>query len=83
MKTIIAPKAQRDYKRLPKEIRPRIISAIDKLEKDPFPPGCTKLTDQPGFRIRVGRFRILYFVDKKERTIVIVRIAHRREAYRK
>jgi mRNA interferase RelE/StbE len=33
-------------------------------------------------RIRQGDFRILYSVDDQERTITVVRIAHRRDAYR-
>ena len=83
MKIIITPRAQKALARLPKDVRLRAASAIDNLEKNPFPPGSVKLTGQPGFRIRVGRFRILYLVDKKAKKIIIARIAHRREAYRK
>ena len=83
MKVIIVPKAQKALARLPKDIRQRVALSIDKLEKNPFPPGSIKLTGQPGYRLRVGRFRILYLVDKKARRVIIARIAHRREAYRK
>lgn len=83
MKVIITPKAQKALARLPKDIQQRVALRIDKLEKNPFPSSSAKLTGQPGYRLRVGRFRILYLVDKKAKRIVVARIAHRREAYRR
>lgn len=35
------------------------------------------------WRVRVGDYRILYEVDDEERSVVIWRIAHRREVYRR
>jgi mRNA interferase RelE/StbE len=35
------------------------------------------------YRIRVGDYRIVYAVDDALRLVVIARIAHRREAYRR
>lgn len=83
MKIIITPRARKAFDRFPKDVQARVSSAIDKLEKNPFPRGSVKLTDQPGFRLRVGRFRILYLIDKRGKRITVARIAHRREAYRK
>mgnify|MGYP006279182421 FL=1 len=39
------------------------MDAIDRLGDDPRPPGVKKLTGRPGWRIRVGDYRILYEID--------------------
>jgi mRNA interferase RelE/StbE len=40
------------------------------------------LKNRDGFRIRVGDYRVLYFVDTKLKQIVVGVIGHRREVYR-
>jgi mRNA interferase RelE/StbE len=60
----------------------RILEAIVRLAENPGPVGVRKLSDRPGWRIRIGEYRILYEVDHEAREIRVFRIAHRREAYR-
>lgn len=60
----------------------RILEAIVRLAENPRPVGVRKLSDRPGWRIRIGEYRILYEVDDEAREIRVFRIAHRREAYR-
>ena len=60
----------------------RISKAILALENNPFPPGCKKLKNRDGFRIRVGDYRVLFLADAKLKKIVIGSIGHRREVYR-
>ena len=62
---------QRDY-----EIVVRVIST---LEENPRPPRVKKLADSGLWRIRVGRYRIVYAVDDKARVITLVRVARRKE----
>jgi mRNA interferase RelE/StbE len=42
-----------------------------------------KLAGRNDFRIRVGDYRIVYAVDDAERLVIVARIAHRREVYRR
>ena len=56
--------------------------AIKALAKVPRPPGCKKLSGREAWRIRVGNYRIIYEIDDKESTVLIVIIRHRREIYR-
>ena len=56
--------------------------AIDALATDPR-PGPPKLTGRDDFRLRVGDYRIVYAVDDEEHLVLIARIAHRREVYRR
>jgi mRNA interferase RelE/StbE len=45
--------------------------------------GTVKLAGQPSrWRVRVGDYRIIYEVDDAEDQVLVLRIAHRREAYR-
>ena len=62
--------------------RTRIVDKIYTLKDDPRPQGCEKLTDQDGYRLRQGQFRILYVVDDDERVVTVVKIGHRRDVYR-
>jgi mRNA interferase RelE/StbE len=60
----------------------RVMSRIQALGSNPRPPGSEKLTGAEQYRVRQGVYRILYEVDDARRTVTIVKIGHRREAYR-
>ena len=51
---------------------------------DPFAsiPNATKLQGRPGYRLRVGDWRVIYEVDKEKIVIVVVKVAARGEVYR-
>ena len=78
----IARDAKKELARLPSKIQTRIARAILTLETDPFPHGCKKLKNRDGWRIRVGDYRCLYFVNTEARQILVGVIGHRREVYR-
>jgi len=64
-------------------MRDRVANVIDGLAADPRPRGSAKLAGRDDFRIRVGDYRIVYAVDDAERLVLVARIAHRREVYRR
>ncbi len=75
--------AARELKALERAIQRRIATHIDSLAANPFPAGSKKLQGEAGLhRIRVGDYRILYRVDGKRVTVLIVKIGHRRDVYR-
>jgi mRNA interferase RelE/StbE len=59
-------------------IKKRILSLSD----NPRPFGCKKMTADEGYRIRCGDYRVLYRIDEREKTVIVYRVKHRREAYR-
>jgi mRNA interferase RelE/StbE len=61
----------------------RISDKINGLENNPRPTGSIKLTDIDAYRIRIGNYRVIYSVDDKSNNIVIYRILHRKEVYKK
>lgn len=75
--------AERDLDRLSAVLFDRVAVRLAALAEDPRPPGSEKLTGLDAYRVRVGDHRIIYEVDDEARTVVITRVRHRREVYRK
>lgn len=64
-------------------MRERVKAAIDTLAENPRPSGAVKLAGRDDYRVRVGDNRIVYAVDDAERLVIVARIAHRRNVYRR
>ena len=79
---LIKPSAAKELETVPKKDRLRIVLKIQSLARDPRPEGSEKLTGREQYRLRQGRFRVLYSISEAERIVLIVKIAHRKEAYR-
>lgn len=73
---------EKDFRSIPKQDSRRILRRIDSLSADPRPPGCEKLTGLERYRIRQGRYRIVYSVQDKDIAVWIVKIGHRKDVYR-
>ena len=78
----IVRSAEKEIARIPVRDRRRIVERIAALAADPRPPGCTKLSGQEKYRVRQGAYRIVYTIDDAIVTVVVVRVAHRRDAHR-
>lgn len=63
-------------------MRDKIIRELSELCNNPYPSHCKKLAGRPGWRIRIGDYRVIYSVDQKKREVMVLAIAHRREVYR-
>jgi len=50
---------------------------------NPRPTGSVNLAGREDYRIRVGDYRIVYAVDDAADCVIIARIAHRRDVYRR
>ena len=79
----VSPAAHRDLKKLPQNIRSRIIAKIDELAKDPRPHGYTQLKSRDvRYRVRVGDYRIIYKVFDDILVVLVLDIGDRKEIYR-
>jgi mRNA interferase RelE/StbE len=81
-KIIIPNSVKKDLNHLTESVFERIIMALRELEENPRPASCKKLKDRDAWRIRVGDYRIIYEIDDEKAEVVLVRVRHRREAYR-
>jgi mRNA interferase RelE/StbE len=78
------PSAVKALERLPRAIQQRIVNAVELLADNPFPAGAVKIVgDDSAFRIRVGDYRVLYEVQQQRLIILVLRIGHRKDVYRK
>ena len=77
-----APAAAKQLRKFDREIYVRIRPVIDALADNPRPSGCTVLTVEKRYRIRVGDFRIVYEIHDSRLLVLVVRIGHRSSVYR-
>jgi len=73
---------QKDFNAIPNKDLKKILERIEALAADPRPSGCEKLTGQQRYRLRQGRYRILYSIQDDELTIWVVKVGHRKDIYR-
>ena len=81
-KVFFRKSVQKDFEVIPKKDLQKILSRIEKLVDDPRPHGCEKLTDQDRYRLRQGKYRIIYSIQDDELTIWVVKVGHRKDIYR-
>jgi mRNA interferase RelE/StbE len=74
--------AAKDLEVVAAKDRRRIVDRIQALATEPRPPGVEKLSGAEKYRVRQGDYRILYTIDDGAKTVVVVKIGHRRDAYR-
>jgi len=53
--------------------------AISHLEQNPRPPRVKKLADSGLWRVRAGHYRIVYTINDEAKSLIVVRVARRRE----
>ena len=78
----IAASADKDLAGVPRVLGERIIEKFGEISKDPRGTDSKKLNDAT-YRVRVGDYRIVYHVNDTERSVLVTRIRHRREVYRR
>lgn len=76
--------AQKEIRKLPsKELRDKIIEIIDDLYISPVPDEAKKIKGSNNiYRIRQGTYRIVYQIYKNELLVIVIRVRHRKDAYR-
>jgi mRNA interferase RelE/StbE len=83
-KVFIKPSAAKEIEAVgQREDRQRIVTRIRSLARDPRPFGSERLTGKGDlYRIRVGRYRVVYSVGDAELVVLVVRVGHRKDVYR-
>ncbi len=75
-------RAGKDIKRLDKRITNRCLEKIKLLSTNPIPKHVVKLKGSENiYRIRIGKYRILYSVYFERKIIIIVKIGKRESIY--
>jgi mRNA interferase RelE/StbE len=67
---------------LPRNVRQLLVSKIEALARDPFgAANVKKLVGQPGYRLRVGDWRVIYDVDSGRMVVRVLVIGSRSGVY--
>ena len=63
--------------------RQRVVRRVAALADQPRPPGCEKLSGtEARYRLRQGRYRVVYEIDDAARSVTVVKIGDRKDVYR-
>lgn len=75
--------AEKDLRKIPKEIIPHIFEHIENLAAEPVPHDAYKLASAEHlYRIRSGDYRVIYHVLNESREVIVYYIRPRSVAYR-
>jgi mRNA interferase RelE/StbE len=74
--------AEKELRKIPASDLARLIERIAALAGNPRPEGASKLSGEERYRIRQGDYRIVYAIDDRGKTVLIVKIGNRGDIYR-
>ena len=74
---VLAGPARKSLRRIPATDKTRILAALAEMQQNPFQGDIRKLQGLPGFRRRVGNWRILFEVMPETRQVVIAAVERR------
>jgi len=82
---VIKKSAARELNAVPgRKDRQRLVQRITALARNPRPMGAQKLSgSRDKYRIRQGNYRVLYEIEDEGFTVHVVRIADRKDVYRR
>jgi len=82
-RVIFRQSALKDMKRIPAYSRKDVWRVVDELKGDPYPLGAKKIQGyEELYRIRIGKYRIIYEVAKRICIITVVMVGHRKDVYK-
>ncbi len=77
---LIHREAEKELSGLPNDVYRRIYRNLLSLKQHPRPRNSTKLKGRDDlWRLRVGRYRLIYQIDDDRRVITVLRVALRNE----
>ncbi len=78
---VITPTAEKKFNRLPKNIRTRVLKALEKLRSSPK-IGKPLMGEYQGFfTLRVWPYRVIYKIIRKQLVVEVVDVGHRQGIY--
>lgn len=81
---VFRKQATKALRKAPVSLAQRILEQLAQIAADPygFHSTVTKLQGRPGYRVRVGDWRVIYEIHDDKLVILVLRIAPRGEVYR-
>lgn len=80
-KIAFKPSVKKDLRGIPRHDVERILKSIEDLSEIPLLQNAISLKGRDAYRLRVGRYRVIYAIDSEEVVILIIKIGHRGGVY--
>ena len=77
---LFSDKALKQLKNMERDVQERIIAAMERVRIKPE-KYVTKLVGDPGYKLRVGDYRIMMDIDSKKLQVLVLKIGHRKNIY--
>ena len=77
---IFSEKAEKQLKKLEKDIQSRIISVLERIRIRPE-SYIERLVGEQVYKLRVGDYRVIMDLDKNRLIILILKVGHRKNVY--
>lgn len=74
--------AKKQLQKLDKATQRHIIAVLERIRIRPE-RFVRKLVGDPGYRLRVGDYRVIMDIDKERLLILVIKVGHRKNIYRK
>lgn len=85
---LIDERVEKDLEKVPKYVVEKFLRLLDEFEKNPVRPrsgfDVKPMEGYPdnSYRLRIGKYRVLYSVDNDSRKVRITSVQHRGDAYK-
>ena len=79
---IFSQKAKKQLFKLEKNIQERIITALERIRIRPE-AYITKLVGDPGFKLRIGNYRVIMDINNNNLLILVIKVDHRKDIYKR
>lgn len=72
----------KDFRCIAKKDVTKLLQCIEALADNPRAEGCIKLSGQENYRVRQGRYRIVYEIRDEVLVVNVIKVAHRTNVYK-
>ena len=81
-KAVFVKSFVRDFKRLPDDVKERILEGVSKVSGNPYEGIRLRGQFKGLWRFRVGKYRLIYVIDEKNKHVVFVDVGLRKAIYK-
>ena len=74
-------KAESQLYKLQRDVQERIIKSLERIKIRPY-DYVEKLVGEPGFKFRVGDYRLILDIDNNKLIILVLKLGHRKNIYK-
>lgn len=76
-------RAKKEFAKIPSQFQKQIRNKLDAMANNPRAAQQVKALkgEEGAYRLRVGDYRIVYYMENDRLVIVVVTVAHRKEVY--